>query len=808
MAALSRLELKANDLRWKCDPDKLGFETTDELTCCSEIIGQDRALNAIKLGLEVRSEGYNIFVSGLTGTGRSTTIQRLLRGMDHGDKELLDICYVYNFQTPDIPICICPPAGTGAKLKKNLKEVLRTLRTHIPKALQSDPYKERQKAILEDVKKRRAEFAVEFDKAIEEKGFQVVEVQYGPFTRPEILPVVDGTPTGMDKVAALVDEGKMSKEDFEKLREDHSELVEKMEAFLASTRELEKEYAERISELEKECVVPIARITIDEAKGNYQEERILNFLENMREYLVDNIDIFKTSEDQDESDKGEEEGFIAFEVNVVVDNARTTDVPVITETTPSYANVFGTIERISDARGEYRTDFTKIRAGSLLRANGGFLVLNLNDLLYEPAVWPALKRALKNQQVTIQGFDAFFMLAISALKPEPINIDVKVVLIGDAYSYQILYNYDEEFRKIFKVKADFDNVMENEAGNLAKYTQFIKYICDEEKLLPFHKTGAAALVEEGVKIAGRQDKLSTRFSDIADVIREASYWAEKDNSKVVEDHHVEKAIDERTNRVNLIEDKIQEMIEDGTILLDIDGEKIGQVNGLSVYDLGDHSFGKPARITAEAAIGRAGIINIEREADLSGRTHNKGVLIIEGYLRRKYAQDKPLTMSASICFEQSYSGIDGDSASSTEIYALLSSLSEIPLRQDLAVTGSVNQKGEIQPIGGVNQKIEGFFEVCKAKGLTGKQGVIIPSLNKRDLMLRKDVIKAIESGKFHIYAIDTIDQGVELLSGRKAGKKLSNGKFEKDSVNALVDEKLKNYADQIREFYESEEEKG
>ncbi len=463
---------------------------------------------------------------------------------------------------------------------------------------------------------------------------------------------------------------------------------------------------------------------------------------------------------------------------------------------------------MNDSRGELRTDFTKIRAGSILRANGGFLVLSLNDLLYDPAVWPALKRALKNQKVTIQGFDSYLMMPVSALKPEPIDIDVKVVLIGDAYSYQVLYNNDEDFKKIFKVKADFDKVMPNKKENVDKYVKFIKSINDAEDLLSFHKTGAAAVVEEGVKVAGRQDKLSTRFSDIADIIREASYWAKKENAKLVKKAHVEKAIEERTVRVNLVEDKMQEMIEDGIILLDVDGHEVGQVNGLSVFDLGDYSFGKPTRITAETAMGRAGLINIEREADLSGKTHNKGVLIIEGYLRRLYAQDKPLTMSASICFEQSYSGIDGDSASSTEIYALLSSLAEVSLRQDLAVTGSVNQKGEIQPIGGVNEKIEGFFQVCKEKGLTGTQGVIIPKLNVRDLMLRKDVINSIQKSKFHIYAIDTIDEGIELLTGRKAGRKTPAGEFETDSIHFLVDKKLHRYAEKIRDFFETDEEKG
>jgi len=384
---------------------------------------------------------------------------------------------------------------------------------------------------------------------------------------------------------------------------------------------------------------------------------------------------------------------------------------------------------------------------------------------------------------------------------------LKVVLIGDAYSYQILYTYDEDFKKIFKVKADFDTEMPNIPDNIVKYAQFIKTVIDKESLLPFHKTAVAAITEEGVRIAGRQDKLTTRFSDVADVIREADYWARKDKAKRAEGKHVEKAIDEKIRRVNLIEEKLREMLSDGTILLDIDGAKTGQVNGLSVYDMGDYSFGKPSRITVETGLGRAGLINIEREADLSGKTHNKGVLIIEGYLRRKYAQDKPLAMTSSICFEQSYSGVDGDSASSTEIYAILSSLADLPLRQDLAVTGSVNQKGEIQPIGGVNDKIEGFFDICRIKGLTGRQGVIIPRLNKKDLMLKQCVIDAIKKKKFHIYAIGTIEEGIELLSGVRAGKRLRNGKFETDSVNYRVDHKLNQFAEQIKYYLDTGDER-
>ncbi|MBU1035061.1 AAA family ATPase, partial [bacterium] len=415
-------------------------------------------------------------------------------------------------------------------------------------------------------------------------------------------------------------------------------------------------------------------------------------------------------------------------------------------------------------------------------------------------VWPALKRTLLNRKIITQTYDPFYMFTTSALKPEPIECDTKVIMIGDPFIYYLLYSHDEDFKKIFKVKADFDSVTKKDNNSIYQYACFIQNICQREKLRPFDKSGLATVIEYAVRLAGRQNKLSTQFNNLVDVLREANYWAKEDNSSVVTEKYVDKAITEKIERLRLIEEKIQEMIEEGTIMIDCKGMVIGQVNGLSVYDLGEYSFGKPTRITAKTSMGKAGIINIEREADLSGKTHNKGVLILSGYLRAKYAQDKPLTVSASICFEQSYTGVEGDSASSTEVYALLSSLADLPLRQDIAVTGSINQKGEIQSIGGANQKIEGFYDVCKAKGLTGTQGVMIPALNILDLMLRKDVVEAVKDGKFHIYPVETIDQGIEILTGVKAGNRKDDGTFEKDTVNYLVDKKLAEFAKKLKEF--------
>jgi ATP-dependent Lon protease len=494
------------------------------------------------------------------------------------------------------------------------------------------------------------------------------------------------------------------------------------------------------------------------------------------------------------------DSFSEYQVNVLVDNSETKGAPIIVETTPNYRNLFGTIERVVERSGIWKTDFLHIKAGSFLRANGGYLIFNALDALMEPWVWPALKRTLKNQVIEIQTYDPFYFFSTSALKPEPVDCNTKVILIGDAQIYYLLFGLDDDFKKIFKIKADFDSVMNKDNDKIQQYASFVRKICDEDKLRPFDRMGIAAVVEHGVRITGRQKKLSTRFHLIADLLREANYWAEKDGNDVVTEKHVDQAIDRKNYRVNLIEEKIQEMIDDGTILIDSDGKVVGQVNGLSVYNLGDYMFGKPSRITAKTSLGKAGIINIEREAEMSGPIHNKGVYILTGYLRGKYAQDKPITMSASLCFEQSYSGIEGDSASSTEIYALLSSISGLPLRQDIAVTGSVNQKGEVQPIGGVNEKIEGFFEVCKAKGLTGRQGVMIPHLNIDDLMLRKDVVEAVKGKEFHIYPVKTIDQGIEILTGVEAGDKSENGRFKEGTVNDLVDKKLRELGSKIKEF--------
>jgi ATP-dependent Lon protease len=653
----------------------------------------------------------------------------------------------------------------------------------------------------------------EFESRAKKEGFAVVQVQVGPFTRPDVVPMVAGNAMPLDQLENLVDQGQFARENFESLKAKYSQLSTEMEQVLKETRKVEKTIQDELAGLDKSAISHLVEGRIGDIREKYQQPKIHAYLDEVKDSILENPSRFQPKPESPQVPipglalPSPVDTFTEFQVNVLVDNAETKGAPVIIETSPTYRNLFGTIERSWGMGGIGKTDFTKIKAGSFLRANGGYLVLNALDVLIEPGVWLALKRTMRNRSMEMQSFDPFYLFASSALKPEPIEVKVKVVMIGDAYLYETLYSVDEDFKKVFKIKADFDTVMERKNETQLQYASFIQKICHDENLLPFDRGGVAAVIEYGVRLAGRQKKLSTEFHRITDILREASYWAKRDKSDMVMEKHVDQAIAEKIYRKKMIEDKIQEMIDDGMILIDSDGAAVGQVNGLSVYDLGEYAFGKPSRITAKTSMGKSGIINIEREAELSGRTHNKGVLILGGYLRGKYAQDKPLTLTASLAFEQSYGGVDGDSASSTEVYAILSSLSGLPLRQDIAVTGSVNQNGEIQPIGGVNQKIEGFFDVCQSRGLTGKQGVMIPHQNVGDLMLRKDVVEAVAAGKFHVYPVRNIDQGVEILTGVPAGEKSKEGAYPVGTVNYLVDLRLQDLSKRMKEFGAEEEKK-
>jgi len=792
-------ELPIEKLRWRCDPEKIPFITTDESEACSEIIGQERALKAIKTGLDIKSMGYNIFITGMVGTGRTTTIKQLLEKLEKEEKTPDDILYVNNFKNPDEPTAISLPAGKGKLFNQAMKNLIEMLIHNVPELLKSKYYAEKRDNIIEAQQKKQKEILKKFEEEVEREGFSMIQVQMGFFVKPDIVPLIDGNPTPFNKIEALVKEKKISQKAFENLKKKYEELTEKLEQIFDELKDIEEETRTLLKNWDAESITPMIKGAVSETRTKFPFPKIEDYLNDVEENLIKNIDLFK-GQKKEEKEKEVVDTFLEYRVNLLVDNSDLKGAPVFMETNPNYVNLFGSIESTASRFNFWQTDFTKIKAGSFLKANGGYLVINALDAIIEPGVWPTLKRTLRNQIFEIQNYASLFLFSTSRLKPQSIKCDVKVVMIGDAEIYNLFYYLDEDFKKIFKIKAEFDSEIVKDDETIRDYVCFTKKICDEDKLHPFDKGGIAAIIEYGTRISGRQRKISTRFHIIADVIREANYWAEKEEKKLVSREHVEKAIRERFERVSLIEDKIQELIEEGTIMIDTEGKVVGQVNGLSIYDMGQFAFGKPTRITARTAVGRAGVINIEREADLSGRTHNKGVLILGGYLRGKYAQNKPFSLSASIAFEQSYSGVDGDSASSTEVYAILSSLSQLPLRQDIAVTGSINQKGEIQPIGGVNEKIEGFFDVCKAKGLTGTQGVIIPHQNVQNLMLRPDVIEAVANGKFHIYPIKTIDEGIEILTGVKAGERKEDGIFEEGTLNYLVDQEMQRLARSWKDF--------
>lgn len=795
-------------LRWKLDPTTLPFDTTEDLGPLKEIIGQKRGVEAFRFGMGMEKSGYNVFVTGTAGSGRQSTVRKLLEEISKkkgGTPE--DLCYVNNFKNTESPVLVRLKAGMGSEFKKDVHDFVETLKKDVPQLFESQDYLNRKKEIMEEYEKKGREFFKDLDKKVREQGFAVVDIQVGQVKRPGIMPLIDGNPVDIDQVESMVEKGRYPKEEFEELKKKQAQLREEVDQIFLELRDLQKEVQENIEKMDRFMFNKMAEEIAKPIRDKYQEEKIDTYFNEMLEDMSDNLQRFTS---QQQTIPGlpfmlpEGDPFEPYQVNLLVDNGDQKGPPVIVESYPTYRNLFGSIERVVDRSGIWKTDFSRIRAGSIVKANGGYLVLNLLDALLEPGVWPALKRSLKTEKMEIQTYDPFYLFTTSGLKPEPIELKTKVALISEPYLYHLLLAYDEDVRKIFKVRADFDTSMDKNDESIRQFAEFIKRKKDEDNLKPFDRTAIAALVEHAVRLAGRQEKISTSFPAVTDLVREAEWWAGQDNQEVVQEKHVDRAIEAKVYRSNMIEEHIQEMIDRGTLMIDVDGEVVGQVNGLAVYNLGDYMFGKPSRITASTAMGRSGIINIEREADLSGSTHNKGVLILSGYFRKKYAQDKPLTISASIAFEQSYSGVDGDSASSTEVYALLSSLSGVPIKQHIAVTGSVNQKGEVQAIGGVNEKIEGFYDCCRAVGLTGRQGVMIPESNVKDLMLRKDLLEAVNKGKFHVYSVKTVDEGIEILTNKKAGEQKKDGSYPKGTINYLVNEKLKDLAEGFEKFGEKE----
>jgi predicted ATP-dependent protease len=805
-------ELPLAKLRWRCELSRIPFETTAQAELREGFIGQERALRALKMGAELSAPGYNLFVCGLAGTSRGGTIARMIEELHPPTKESLDRCYVNNFKIPDRPRLLALPRGQANAFKKDMQAGIDFLRRRIPQVFEGEPFQRQKGRIVERFTVREKELMDDFTRRIAREQFALGHMQVGAVALPEIFPVLEGQMVPIEDISKMVHEGKLEAPVAEDIERKYEQFRQEFTVVYRKTLTLSRELASELSYLEQEAASVLVDGVIEELKEKYPGTDVSEFLEEVRHHLLDNLDPFKEHEGEGEHDEEPPDGllkmpggperdpFRMYGVNVILAHNDDETSPVIFETTPTYVNLFGTIQRAYDARGGWTSDFMDLRGGSLLRADGGFLIMYSLEALSEVGVWRALKRTLNHNRLEIQPLEMFYPFGGSALKPEAIAINVKVILIGDRELYEMLYEYEEDFRKIFKVRVEFDEEMAMSDGVIAEYAGRLRALSEKENLYPFDRGAFAAMLEYGVRRAGRRNKVTARFSDIADLAREAHYDAAAKQESVVRAAHVRGALSSKMERHNLIETRIREMIEEGTLLVDVSGTRVGQVNGLSVLEIGGYSFGKPVRITATAALGKAGLINIERESNLSGRFHDKGVHIIAGYLRSKFAQDKPLSLAASICFEQSYSGVDGDSASSTEVYALASALSGLPLRQDIAVTGSINQQGDIQAIGGINEKIEGFFDVCRIKGLTGTQGVMMPESNVEDLMLREDILDAVAAGKFHIWPVAKVEQGIEILTGSLAGQKNTDGKFEARTVFALMDERMRHMAQTLKEF--------
>ena len=786
-------ELSAEEASFSVPAAELVFETTADVSVTPEWLGQERALAALELGLRISHAGFNIYVCGLGGTRREQTLAALLSDLTKNLPQPGDRVLVQNFQNRDRPHAFYLPAGQGKQLRRDMEELVEDLKRLLPETFRKETFEDEKEQLSERYGHEGEEIAKELQQKAQEKGFVV---QFHPQGGIFFIPLKgDGKPMEPEEFQ------KLSEQEQDHLRQRERELSREVKSMLRRQQALGHRLGREVKAVERRVAEGIIAPLLDEIAQRYDNPDVRQYLTNVREQMLDNLDAFREQQQPQlpfplagMMGGGAQDRLVDYEVNVLVDNSTTTGAPIIVESSPAYKNLFGAVERMVDPSGKLVTNFTRIKAGSLLRAHGGCVIVNIMDALSEPLVWRALKRCLKSEQLEIEAYDPFALFATTTLKPEPMTISTRVVLTGPTEIFQLLYFLDEEFQEIFKVRADF-GIEVDAAGGRGNFVAQVARIASDEKLPPFRAAAVARLMEFGARTLNDRRKLPAQWNEMADVMRESAYWCVKAEAKEVDDTHVRKALEQRVFRLNRIEEKIRELIRDGVLLVDVDGSKTGQVNGLAVLNIGGYEFGRPSRVTAAVSMGTQGIINVEREAQMSGPTHDKGMLILSGYLRRTYAQDFPLSLSASIVFEQSYSGIEGDSASSTELYALLSSLSGVPLRQDIAVTGSVNQWGEVQPIGGINEKVEGFFATCKAVGPTGKQGVLMPVQNVNGLVLRPEVIEAIRQQQFHLYPVRTIDEGLEVLTGRKAG-----GVAEEGTIHQLASQRLRQLAEGLRRF--------
>ncbi len=800
--ATSLSPLTPEMLRPLCDPRSLGFKTTAELQPIDTLIGQERALGALRFGSDIDQPGYNLFALGPQGTGRHSTIHSYLKEKASDAVAPDDWVYVHNFASAHRPKAMRLTAGSAVRFRDSMDELVEDLRHAIPEVFQSDEYRERRRAIDMEFEETQERAFEELNKKAKEQdvailrtpmGFALAPMSEGQAIKPEVFNL-------------------LPKEQKEAIEEKISELQKDLTAVLEKLPLLQKQHRVKIRDLNAELTESIFDTSIKAIADRFaKNEVILERLTEVRKDLVDHVELFLPQNEDEAAGavprsptaRGADPRFNRYLVNVMISNDVDGDrkgAPLVTEDHPTLANVVGRIEHIAQF-GALMTDFTMIRPGALHRANGGYLMLDARKVLTEPFCWEALKRALRSNTITIVSAAEELSLASTiSLEPEPIPLKVKVVLIGERILYYLLSTLDPDFAELFKVEVDFDEELPRSAENVELYARLIASIASRERLQPFNASGVARVIEETARLAGDAERLSLKIGQLADLLREADFWAAEAKRKTIAAADVDRAVAEQIHRADRIRERSHEAIERGTVLIDTEGIATGQVNGLSVISLGSFSFGRPSRITVRVRVGSGKVIDIERETKLGGPLHSKGVLILSGYLAANYARDVPMSLWASIVFEQSYGGVDGDSASSAELYALLSALAEAPISQALAVTGSVNQYGQIQPIGGVNEKIEGFFDVCKARGLSGSQGVLIPASNVKHLMLRPDVVAAAKEGKFSIYPVETIGQGIELLTGTPAGERGAEGVFPPDSINGRVEARLMRFAENRKLF--------
>ena len=768
MVNSSKWELSKKDMEVDVRFEDFDFETTKDIEKLNGIIGQVRAVEALDFGIHIQNDGYNIYVSGESGTGRKSYSLSLIEKVAKNKKVHRDYVYVFNFLKPDEPIALSFQPGEGKTFKKDMEFFINRIIKEIPKSFSGSEYESRYQDIVMKFEQLSGAYLAELNLVAQDKGIKFVPSPKGFMSFPI---KEDGTNYQEEEYNAL------EPEKIEEIQENSKSLAKDFNEYMNKMKELDLKISDKIAHLERQVVDKIVSYYISDMKEKHEDnKKVVTYLDDLQQDIISHTGFFKGKDKEDASNplaifrREDPKQFISrYDVNLFIDNTDTETAPVVLERNPSYYNIIGFAEYRNE-NGMYTTDFMSIKPGALHKANGGFLVINAKDMLQNPLAWEGLKRSIKTKKIMIENpFKQSLALMTTGLKPEPIDLDIKVVLIGDMYIYSLLYYYDEDFRELFRIMADFDIEIEKNNENEIKFAKFIADFCEVKKLKHFERDAVIETLKYSIKLASEKNKISARFNKITEIIYESNALSDE-NQDFIKVKDVQKAIQKKRIRNSKIEDRMNEMYRDGSYLIDVDGKKVGQINGLAVMQVGESVFGKPSRITASSYKGRYGILNIEREVAHSGSIHDKGVLILNGYIGNRYAKEDIPAMTTSITFEQNYSGIDGDSASSTELYVIISSIAEIPINQGIAVTGSMSQKGEIQPIGGVNEKIEGYYDVCSIKGLTGKQGVIIPIQNVKNLMLRDDIIKSVEEGQFHIYAISNVEEGLQILTGLTIAK--------------------------------------